>query len=112
MSWLQSSCRPCAVRPWELAALLSPVLEALDIACVYRPALAMADEVMAAMETDLGAYAPLPGLASIPSVTPEQLGHLYHLAAQLYQASPWAWFHDHHPFAITCPRLSKSALSH
>jgi len=87
----------------EQVALLSPVLEALDIACVYRPALAMADEVMAAMETDLGAYAPLPGLASIPSVTPEQLGHLYHLAAQLYQASPWAWFHDHHPFAITCP---------
>ena len=63
----------------------------------------MADEVMAAMETALGAYAPLPGLVSIPAVTPEQLGHLYHLAAQLYQASPWAWFHDHHPFAITCP---------
>src|SRR5439155_1062717 len=43
------------------------------------------------------------GLVSIPSVTPEQLGQLYHLAAQFYQASPWAWFHDHHPFAITCP---------
>jgi len=87
----------------EQVALLRPMLEALDIACVYRPALAMADAVMAAMETDLGADAPLPGLVSIPAVTPEQLGHLYHLAAQWYQASPWAWFHDQHPFAITCP---------
>ena len=87
----------------EQVALLSPVLEALDIACVYRPALAMADEIMAAMETDLGAYAPLPGLVSIPSVTPPMLGHLYQLAAQFYQATPWRWFHDHHPFAIQCP---------
>jgi hypothetical protein len=63
----------------------------------------MADEVMTAMETDLGAYEPLPGLVSIPLVTPEQLGHLYSLAAQFYQASPWAWLHDHHLFAITCP---------
>src|SRR4030095_8147043 len=58
----------------EQVALLSPVLEALDIACVYRPALAMADEVMAAMETDLGAYAPLPGLVVSSAGSPGQLG--------------------------------------
>ena len=80
-----------------------PLLEALNIQCVYRPVLSMADEVMGEMETYVGKYQPLPGLVSIPSVTPQLLGHLYHLAAQFYQASPWGWFHDHHPFAIQCP---------
>src|SRR5262249_33972369 len=78
-------------------------LEALHIQCVYRPVLAMADEVMGEMETQVGQYTPHPGLVSIPAVTPQLLGHLYHLAAQFYQASPWGWFHDHHPFAIQCP---------
>ena len=73
------------------------------VASTAHPYPPSADEVMTAMETDLGAYEPLPGLVSIPAVTPEQLGHLYYRAAQFYQASPWAWLHDHHPFAITCP---------
>jgi len=25
------------------------------------------------------------------------------LAAQFYQAAPWQWFHDQHPFAIQVP---------
>jgi hypothetical protein len=87
----------------EDVAALTPLLEALNIQCVYRPVLSMADEVMGEMETYVGTYQPLPGLVSIPSVTPQLLGHLYHLAAQFYQASPWGWFHDHHPFAIQCP---------
>ncbi len=87
----------------ENVAALTPLLEALNIQCVYRPALSMADEVMVEMETHVGKYAPRPGLVSIPSVTPQMLGHLYQLAAQFYQASPWDWFHDHHPFAIACP---------
>ncbi len=82
---------------------LAPRLEALDIQCVYRHALPMADEVMVEMETHVGKYEPLPGLVSIPSVMPQMLGHLYQLAAQFYQATPWGWFHDHHPFAIQCP---------
>jgi hypothetical protein len=36
----------------------------------------------------MGKYEPLPGLVSIPSVTPQMLGHLYQLAAQFYQATP------------------------
>jgi hypothetical protein len=63
----------------------------------------MADEVMVEMETQIGKYKPLPGLISIPSVTPQLLEHLYHLAAQFYRAAPWRWFNDHHPFAIQCP---------
>jgi len=59
--------------------------------------------VMVEMETQMGKYKPLPGLVSIPSVAPQMLGHLYHLAAQFYRASPWRWFSDHHPFAIQCP---------
>ena len=87
----------------EAVAALAPRLEALDIQCVYRHALSMADEVMVAMETHVGKYQAPPGLVSIPSVTPQMLGHLYQLAAQFYQATPWGWFHDHHPFAIQCP---------
>jgi len=87
----------------EDVATLTPLLEALNIQCVYRPTLSMADEVMVEMETQMGKYEPLPGLVSIPSVTPQMLGHLYQLAAQFYQATPWRWFHDHHPFAIACP---------
>lgn len=87
----------------EDVAALTPRLEALHIQCVYRPALSMADAVMVEMETQMGKYEPLPGLVSIPSVTPQMLGHLYQLAAQFYQTSPWEWFHDQHPFAITCP---------
>jgi len=87
----------------EDVAALTPRLEALNIQCIYRPVLAMADEVLGEMETHIGHYQPRPGLVSIPAVTPQLLGHLYHLAAQFYQASPWSWFHDHHPFAIQCP---------
>ena len=87
----------------EDVAALTPLLEALNIQCVYRHTLSMADEVMVEMETQMGKYEPLPGLVSIPSVTPQMLGHLYQLAAQFYQATPWSWFHDHHPFAIACP---------
>jgi hypothetical protein len=87
----------------EDVTALTPLLEALNIQCVYHHALPMVDEVMVEMETQMGKYEPLPGLVSIPSVTPQMLGHLYQLAAQFYQASPWRWFHDHHPFAIQCP---------
>ena len=74
----------------EQVALLSPVLEALDIACVYRPALAMADAIMAAMETDLGAYAPLPGLVSIPSVTPTDAGASVPIGGAVLPGDPLA----------------------
>ncbi len=87
----------------EDVAALAPFLEDLNIQCVYRYALAMADEVMVAMETQMGKDELLPGLISIPSVTPQMLGHLYQLATQFYQATPWDWFDDHHPFAIVCP---------
>jgi hypothetical protein len=87
----------------EDVAALAPRLEPLGIQCVYRPGLSMADELMLEMETHMGKHEPLPALVSIPSVTPPLLGHLYQLAAQFYQASPWEWFHDHHPFAIHCP---------
>jgi len=84
----------------EHVAALSPLLEALKIQCVHRPTLAMADEVVAAMETQWGQYELPPGLVSIPSVTRSMVGHLHELAAQFYRATPWTWFHDHHPFAI------------
>ncbi len=84
----------------EQVAALSPLLEALDIECVHRPTLAMADEVAATMETRRGKYALPPGLVSIPSVTLPMVGHLHELAAQFYRATPWTWFNDHHPFAI------------
>src|SRR2546429_544519 len=73
----------------EVVTALTPLLEALNIQCVYRHDLLMADEVMVEMETQMGKYKPLPGLVSIPSVAPQMLGHLYHLAAQFYRASPW-----------------------
>jgi Domain of unknown function (DUF6930) len=87
----------------EHVAALTPLLNACHIQCVYRYALPMAAEVMVEMETQIGKYKPLPGLVSIPAVTPQMLEHLYHLAAQFYRAAPWRWLNDHHPFAIQCP---------
>jgi hypothetical protein len=84
----------------EHVAALSPRLEALKIQCVHRPTLAMADKAVAAMESRRGKYTLPPGLVSILSVTLPMVGHLHELAAQFYRATPWTWFHDHHPFAI------------
>jgi len=81
---------------------LTPRLAALQVQCVYRHPLALADAVIADMERRLGLAKPRPGLLSIPSVTPPLLEHLYQLAAQWYQATPWRWLTDHHPFAIRC----------
>lgn len=84
----------------EQVAALRPLLEALKIQCVHRPTMAMADEVVAAMETQWGQYELPPGLVSMPSVPLPLVGHLHELAAQFYRATPWTWFHDQHPFAI------------
>jgi hypothetical protein len=87
--------------PDDVAAL-TPWLAALQVQCVYRHPLALADAVITDMERRIGKYKPMPGLLSLPSVTPPLLGHLYQLAAQLYQATPWRWLNDHHPLAIRC----------
>ena len=86
----------------EDVAALTPGLAALQVQCVYRHPIALADAVIADMERSLGPATPRPGLLSIPSVTPPLLGHLYQLAAQWYQATPWRWLNDQHPFAIRC----------
>jgi len=86
----------------EDVAALTPGLAALQVQCVYRHPIALADAVIADMERSLGSATPRPGLLSIPSVTPPLVGHLYQLAAQWYQAAPWRWLTDHHPFAIRC----------
>ena len=86
----------------EDVAALTPGLAALQVQCVYRHPIALADAVIADMERSLGPATPQPGLLSIPSVTPPLLGHLYQLAAQWYQATPWRWLTDQHPFAIRC----------
>jgi len=111
---VRAMCRPVwgagrARRPTRLyvdhpedVAALTPGLAALQVQCVYRHPLALADAVIADMERSLGSATPRPGLLSIPSVTPPLVGHLYQLAAQWYQATPWRWLNDHHPFAIRC----------
>jgi hypothetical protein len=85
--------------PDDVAAL-SPRLAALEVQCVYRHPLALADAAISDMETHMGKYKPIPGLLSIASMTPPLLGHLYQLAAQFYQAAPWRWLSDHHPLEI------------
>jgi hypothetical protein len=84
----------------EDVVALTPGLAALQVQCVYRHPIAMADAVIADMERSLGQDKLLPGLLSLPAVTPPLLGHLYQLAAQWYQATPWHWLNDHHPLAI------------
>jgi len=84
----------------EDVVALTPGLAALQVQCVYRHPLALADAVIADMERSLGHAKLLPGLLSLPAVTPPLLGHLYQLAAQWYQATPWHWLNDHHPLAI------------
>jgi len=59
------------------------------------------------METRAGRYELIPGLLSIPSITPPLLGQLYTLTTQFYQATPWRRLNDQHPLEIRYPPDSK-----
>src|SRR2546428_544429 len=78
----------------EDVVALTPGLAALQVQCVYRHPLALADAVIADMERSLGKYKPRPGLLSVPSVTPPLLGHLYQLAVCGPTGFPGFWTHD------------------
>lgn len=80
---------------------LAPRLAELDIHCHYRPLLPNIDQALQALDREMnGGRELIPGLLSLPSVTPPLVKHLYELAADFYRMAPWRWLNDQHPMEI------------
>ena len=99
---LQAMCRPAwgagrARRPKVLyldnavqVAALAPQLAALNISCKHRHRLLVVNDVVSSMEKHMNrGREPIPGLLQIPSVSVPLVGHLFELAAEYYQSTPW-----------------------
>ncbi|HMA34321.1 MAG TPA: hypothetical protein VKY74_07535 [Chloroflexia bacterium] len=82
-----------------LAALAAP-LTALGIHTLYRATLLATAQALAGLEEYLNERPPIPGLLTLPGITPALVAHLYDLAAQFYRAHPWAWLDDAAPFEL------------
>ena len=91
----------------DYVAALTPRLADLDVRCEYRTSLPAVDDALYSMETRAGRYEPIPGLLSIPSITPPLLGQLYTLTTQFYQNTPCRRLNDQHPLEIRYPPDSK-----
>jgi hypothetical protein len=91
----------------DYVAALIPRLAELDVGCEYRTSLPAVDDALYSMATGMGRYELIPGLLSIPSITPPLLGQLYTLTTQFYQATPWRRLNDQHPLEIRYPPDSK-----
>lgn len=89
-------------------AELAPRLIALEIDCEYRSHLPVLELNLAALEERINqGREPIPGLLSVPTVTPPLVQHLYELAADFYRAKPWRWLSDLHPIEICYPIKGK-----
>ncbi len=91
----------------DYVAALTPRLAELGVRCEYRTSLPAVDDALHSMETRMGRYELIPGLLSIPSITPPLLGRLYTLTTQFYQATPWRRLNDQHSLEIRYPPDSK-----
>jgi hypothetical protein len=92
----------------EFVAVLSPWLAELNISCKYRRVLPMLENALYEVFKGMNKREPLPGLLSIPDVTPPVVEHLYQLAAAYYRLAPWQWLSDMNPIEIRYPSDGQS----
>ena len=91
----------------EFAKELAPQLEKLNIRLLYRHSLPVIKEAMYEMEKQMNKGELMPGLLSLPRVTPPLVGYLYQLAKEFYNFAPWHWLDDQHPIEIRYPANSR-----
>ena len=83
---------------------LTPRLAAVGVRCELHPHLPALEKALRALEwMQNQGQTPLPGLLSIPGLTPPLLGHLYTTAAEFFELAPWRVLNDNHPIEIRCP---------
>ncbi len=84
-------------------AALTPLLAQVGVRCQHRTSLPMLTEALYSLERSMNRGKPVPGLLTLPGVTPPFVGRLYELAAEFYELAPWRWLNDQHPFEIRYP---------
>lgn len=88
----------------EHVKALAPKLEAIGVRCEFRQNLPVLTESLVSMEQWMNrGQEPLPGLITLPGMTPPLLEHLYAAAAEFYEAAPWRILNDLHPIEIRYP---------
>ena len=87
----------------EHAKELAPQLQKLNIRLLYRHSLPMIKQAMHEMEKQMNKVELLPGLLSLPRISPPLVGYLYQQAKEFYELTPWCWLNDKHPIEIRYP---------
>ena len=87
----------------EYVSALTPRLADLEVSCQHRLSLPSVKNALASLERSMNRGEPIPGLLTLPSVTPPLVGHLFALAADFYRATPWRWLNDNHSMEIRYP---------
>lgn len=87
----------------DYVSALTPRLADLEVRCQHRISLPSLQNALASLERGMNRGEPIPGLLTIPSVTPPLVGHLFELAADFYRATPWRWLDDNDSMEIRYP---------
>jgi len=87
----------------DYVSALAPRLADLEVSCQHRTSLPSVKNALSSLERYTNRGKPIPGLLTIPSVTPPLVGHLFELAADFYRATPWRWLDDSHSMEIRYP---------
>lgn len=87
----------------DFASVLEPWLADLEVTSQFRLSLPAVKIARDSLEQGMNRRKPIPGLLSIPSITPPQVGHLFDLATDFYQAKPWYSLGDNESMEIRCP---------
>jgi hypothetical protein len=87
----------------DYVAILSPWLAELNVRCEFRRVLPALENAFYEIQKSVNKREPIPGLLSLPDVTPPVVNHLYQLAAEYYRLAPWRWLSDMHPIEIRYP---------
>ncbi len=91
----------------HMAEALKERFAAWGIRLTVAPLVEVAGHIFNDFEEHLRGGPDIPGLLSVPGVTPELIGDLFEAAAALYRAAPWERISDEHTFAITVPPEKK-----
>jgi hypothetical protein len=83
--------RPAAVQvsSADLAAGLTPPLEAIEVACSAVDSLPVLDRVFEDLAEQMSAADEEPGLLDTPEMTPETVGDFFEAAAYFHKQAPW-----------------------
>ncbi len=87
----------------EFVEELAPQLEKFDINLLYRHSLPIIKDAMNEMEKQMNKTELIPGLLTLPRITPPLVGYLYGLAKEFHEIAPWEALNEKHPIEIRYP---------